>query len=84
MVTRSHLSNCLGRRFQCKFLSNMPDVCNASKALGLSYSSQEEVSVVLDDRKIVCRKKVLCVLDSGYKKSISACRKLLDLMSDSV
>ena len=57
MVMRSHLSHCLARSFQCKFISSMPDVCNVSKTLGLSYSSQEEVSVIQNDGKIVCRKK---------------------------
>lgn len=66
---RSHLSHCLARSFQYKFISSMPDVCNFSKTLGLSYSSQEEVSVVLNGGKIVCR-QVFCILDSRVQKSI--------------
>lgn len=85
MVTRSRLGNCLARSFQCKFLSNMPDVCNVSKTLGLSYSSQEEFSVVLNGGQIDCGKKLYgFYLDFGVQKKYISLQKTVRLMNDSV
>lgn len=53
-----------------KLISNIQGVCNVCKTLGLSYSSQEEVSVVLSGGKIVCREQVLCILDLRVQKNV--------------
>lgn len=35
----------------------MPDVCNVSETLGISYYSSQEASVVLNGREIACTKR---------------------------
>lgn len=59
----------------------MRDVCTVPKTPGLCYSSQEEVSVILNDGKIV-GKKVLYVSDYRVQKCLWPCRRLLDVIRD--
>lgn len=69
-IMRSYLHHYLGRNFRSKLISNTQGVCNVSKTLGLSYSSQEVVSVVLSGGKIVYREQVLGILDLKVQKNV--------------